>query len=141
MPLTWNPRNLTRHYRDRLRKDPGCFEDLLGLSSVMTEPQYETRSHDAVENSWAEYEGQAWEAIKGQYSPERAYFVDDDLVVGITDSFRREFVTCFHEHPGGRHVSRASMPSIDQRRLEYTDRLDAEEQGRMIIHLKRIRGV
>jgi hypothetical protein len=52
---TWNRRNLTRHHQKRLRDDPGCFEDLLGITGrAMTEWQYEVRSIDAVSNAWGE---------------------------------------------------------------------------------------
>jgi hypothetical protein len=108
----------------------------------MTESQYEIRSHDAVDNAWALYEGRSWEANLREHSPDvRTFFVDDELVVAITESFQREFITCFHEHPGGRHVARAAMPSVGQRRLEFKARLDAKEKGKMIIGLRRIRGV
>jgi hypothetical protein len=108
----------------------------------MTESQYELRADEVISNAWAEYEGRAWEAEKGEYTRDvRVYFVDDDLVVAITDSLKHDFITCFHEHPGGRHTSRAAMPPVGQRRLEYKERLDAEEKGKMIIDLKRIAGV
>ena len=52
----------------------------------MTESQYEVRSHDAVDKSWAEYEARSWEAKKREYcSEDRVYYVDDDLVIAITE--------------------------------------------------------
>src|SRR5437870_4097504 len=54
----WRPRNLARHHRTRITDDAGCFEDLIGITGrTMTEAEYEARSLDSVENSWAEYEG------------------------------------------------------------------------------------
>jgi hypothetical protein len=100
----WNANNLRRHHRERLRKDPGCFEDLLGITGrTMTQSEYELRSLDAVTNSWGKYAGDSWNPEDREYREASVYFVDDDLVVAITDTFEREFITCFHEHFGYRH--------------------------------------
>jgi hypothetical protein len=137
----WNHGRLARHYVKRITEDAGCFEDLLGITGrTMTENEYESKSLDVVDNAWAEYEGQH-QFGPNDYEEARVYFVDDDLVLAITDVFRRDFFTCYHEHPSRRHVSRAAMASIGQRRLEFRRRLDDEEQGKLIRNLQRIRGV
>ena len=143
MPARWNARNLTRHYNERLRKNPGCFEDLLGITGrTMTESQYEIRSDDAVNNSWGEYEGEGWDVRRREFSELRAYFVDDDLVVAITDGFRNDFVTCFHEHFDRPHgVDPGAGATVGQKQLRYKERLAIDEQGKAIRNLKRIRGV
>jgi hypothetical protein len=84
----WNANNLRRHHRERLRKDPGCFEDLLGITGrTMTQSEYELHSLDAVTSSWGKYEGESWDAEERAYREAAVYFVDDDLVVAISDSF------------------------------------------------------
>src|SRR5688572_3369678 len=123
MAPTWNPRNLNQHHRERLQKDPGCFEDLLGLAMPMTEAQYETRSHDVVTLAPIEYECESRDVGTGQFRKARVYYVDDELVVAVTDGFRREFITCFHEHFSRRHASPASIGTVGQRRLRYKELL------------------
>jgi hypothetical protein len=143
MPLNWNPRNLTRHHRTRTTQDAGCFEDLLRIAGrTTTEGEYERRSHDAVENAWAEYEDESPNPDAGRLYGPAKYFVDQELVVAITDLFVRDFITCFHEHFNvRRHAHPATLGSIGQRQLRYKQFLQFEEQGRLIINVKRIRGV
>jgi hypothetical protein len=74
----------------------------------MTETQYAVRS-EAVTNAWGEYEGEGWDVQAGAYNPLRAYFVDNALVIAITDTFRRDFITCYHEHFGQDH---ATSPAV-----------------------------
>jgi hypothetical protein len=137
----WNPRNLARHHQTRLRKDPGCFESLLGIAGqTMTVEQYETRSLDTVTSAWGEYEGEGWEVGKREYAEARSYFVDLDLVVAITDGFRREFVSCFHEHFGYPHGIDPGAVSAGQRQLRYQQHLRQEEQGGLIRKVERVRG-
>lgn len=138
----WNARNLARHYRTRLTKNPGCFEDLLGINGrPMTQSQYELRADDAVANAWGEYEGEGWDVQNREYNGLRAYYVDDDLVVAITDSGRSEFVTCFHEHFDRPHgVDPGPGATVGQKRLRYKERLRIDEQGKVIRNLKRIQG-
>ena len=70
----WNARNLARHYRTRLTKNPGCFEDSLGINGrPMTQSQYEVRADDAVANAWGEYEGEGWDVQNREYKEPRAY--------------------------------------------------------------------
>jgi hypothetical protein len=139
---TWNARNLARHHKERLRKDPGCFEDLMGIAGrTITESQYKTRSHDAIDNAWGEYEGEWLDKDRKEFLELRAYFVDNDLVVAITDSFRKEFVTCFHAHfnyPHGRVPGPGA--TTGQKQLRYIERLKRDEQGGYIRRVKRIRG-
>ena len=142
MPPTWHPSNLARHHRKRITRDSGCFEDLLGITGrPVTESHYEARSLDAFTNSWAEYEGEARNVEAGEYYPPSAYFVDNDLVVAITDIPRSAFLTCFHEHFGRRHHSSpAAGMSQGQRLLRYKENLCLEERGRLIQKVRRIRG-
>ncbi len=72
------------------------------------------------------------------YYPRAAYFVDDDLVVAITDLARGLFHTCFHEHFNRRH---GPMPSLGQRQLLYRQHLRWDELGKMILNVRRIRNV
>jgi hypothetical protein len=97
----WNPRNLARHHRKRITEDPGCFEDLLKLSGAMSPEQYELRSDDAVANAWAKYEGEDYDEILKDFRDAAMYFVDEELVMAITDGWEREFITCFHKHYSG----------------------------------------
>ena len=139
----WNSRSLARHYRKRIGKDAGCFEDLLGIAGrPMTQTQYEQRTEDAFSNAWAEFEGEAWNVAARDYYSPSAYFVDDNLVVAITDMPRREYQTCYHEHFHRPHgVDPGPSVSVGQRRLRYRQHLQHEEQGKLIRNLKRIRGV
>jgi hypothetical protein len=140
---TWNPNTLRRHYQKRIGRDAGCFEDLLGIvGRAMTEPEYEQRSDLAFNHAWAEYEGEAWNVAGRYYNPASAYFVDDALVVAITDSFRNDFLTCYHEHFSRPHgVVPGPGASVGQRQLRYRQHLQQEEQGGLIRNLQRIRGV
>jgi hypothetical protein len=139
----WNPRNLARHYQKRLAKNPGCFEDLLGMvGTTITEAQYGERADDAIDNAWGEYEGEGWDVQCCEYAELRAYYVDAELVVAITDSFRHDFVTCFHEHFDRPHgVDPGAGATVGQKQLRYKERLKIDEQGKVIRNLKRIRGV
>jgi hypothetical protein len=105
----------------------------------MTVAQYELRSIAAWENAWAEYEGEGRDVAAMGYYPIRAYFVDDALVVAITDEFRHNFITCYHEHFDNGHL--ASCGNVGDLRLDYLEYLDFQEQGGMIRNLTRIRGV
>lgn len=142
MPPTWHPNNLARHHRKRVTRDRGCFEALLGITGrTVTTSQYEARSLDAFANSWAEYECEARNVEAGEYYPPSAYFIDNDLVVAITDLTRGKFLTCYHEHFGRRHfTSPAANVSEGQRRLRYKQNLQMEEKGRLIQKVRRIRG-
>jgi hypothetical protein len=64
--------------------------------------------------------------------------VDDQLVVAITDLTRSLFHTCYHEHFNKRH---GPMPSLGQRKLLYGQQLRWDEQGKMILNVRRIRNV
>jgi hypothetical protein len=141
-PPAWNPCNLRHHYQKRAERDAGCFEDLLGIpTGQLTEDQYERRSQEAFDNAWGVYEGDSWDVDRREYRSRAAYFVDDELVVVITDTFQREFITCFHEHFDFKHAkSPASSMTSGQRRFKYRDRLQADEQGGMIRNVSRCRG-
>jgi hypothetical protein len=138
---TWNPANLTQHHQKRTTTDKGCFEDLMKINGRdMTQAEYEQRSQDAVANSWAEYEGEGRDVARMNYYPRAAYFVDDDLVIAISDLPRIEFRTCFHQHFGnGRHGSGPNLATSAQRRLHYNQHLTNAIRGRMLINVRRIR--
>jgi hypothetical protein len=137
---TWSPANLALHHQKRITKDKGCLEDLLGITGrAMTEQEYEQRSQKAFTSAWGEYEGEGRNVSAQTYYPKAAYFVDDELVVAITDSARKTFHTCYHDHLGtGRH---GPMPSLGQRKLRYIQELRWRELGKMIRNLRRIRNV
>jgi hypothetical protein len=138
---TWDSTNLTRHLSKRLSENPGCFENLLGISGrTMTEAEYETRSLTAITSRWLEFEARGRNFRYSDYDPPRAYHVDDDLVVGITDLARDRFVTCYHEHFDRRTPLHGLNPgrtvTSAQRRLLYRNDLRRKEQGRIILDLR-----
>ena len=140
---TWNELNLKRHHRKRITKDAGCFERLLGITGrAMTMFQYEERSEAAYQNAWAEFQGEGRNRRASEHYPLSTYFVDDELIVAVTDLARQEFHTCFHEHfDRACGVDPGPGVSVGQRRLRYIDGLNNEERGGMTKNLKRIRGV
>jgi hypothetical protein len=108
----------------------------------MTEDEYDRRSADAVSDAWAEYEAEGWDVAGRTFYPLAAYFVDDDLVVAITDTFRRDFRTCYHEHFRYNHADSPALGmTAGERRLCYREHLKVREQGKLIRNVKRIRGV
>jgi hypothetical protein len=144
VPPVWTEKNLANHHAKRLRENPGCFEDLLGIiGRFVTDGEYHDRSVEAVSNSWCEYEAQARDFVRSDYLKARAHYVDDDLVVAIVNVARSLFVTCFHEHFDSRRPIHGKHPgrgvSIPQRRLRYLDDLRLKEKGRLIINLRFIR--
>lgn len=142
MTPTWNSKNLTSHHHKRVTADPGCFEDLLGIAGVMSEFQYDQRSEQAVVNAWAEYEGECWSPSLNDFEDERAYYLDNELVMAVTDTFRKHFVTCFHFHFVKPHSADPGKSySVGQRQLRYRDHIDLEEKSGLIQNLTRIKGV
>ncbi len=139
----WNPRNLTKHYQKRLKEDQGCFEDLLNINGrQMTESEYELRADDTVNKAWAEYECESLDSNFYEFRNSRCYFVDDDLVVVITDTFKKDLITCFHKHFKSPHgLDPRPDATIGQKRLRYKQILNEKEQGRKIRNLRRIKGV
>jgi hypothetical protein len=140
----WANRNLERHHAKRLRETPGCFEELLGLSGrQITVEEFRDRSERAVSDSWCEYEAQGRDFAQSTYLEPRASYVDNDLVIAVTDILRASFVTCFHEHFDSRRPLHGKNPgrsvSAAQRRLRYLDDLRIKEKGRLIINLRVIR--
>jgi hypothetical protein len=143
IPL-WAEKNVERHHAKRLRETPGCFEELLGLTGrPMTAEEYRDRSEKTVSDSWCEYEAQGRDLARSIYLDLRAYYVDADLVVAVTDVPRARFVTCFHEHFDSRRPLHGKNPgrsaSVAQRRLRYLNDLRMKEKGRLIINLRVIR--
>jgi hypothetical protein len=109
----------------------------------MSQAEYEARSVRAVTTSWLEYEAQSHDSILSGYQQPRAYFVDGDLVVAITEETRSRFVTCYHEHFYSRRALHGNNPgntaSLAQRRLRYLENLRYKEKGGVIINLRIIR--
>jgi hypothetical protein len=143
---SWHPRNLASHYQKRLRENPGCFEDLMRINGrTMTEDEFRDRSVQAVASAWCEFEARGRNIARGDYGPGRAYFVDDELVVAITDMPRAGFVTCYHEHFDNRRPLHGNYPgsgvSVAQRRLRYQDDRRRKTQGRFFIDVKVVRDV
>jgi hypothetical protein len=139
----WAAKNLQDHHQKRITQDKGCFEDLMAIQGrEMTDAEYEQRSNDAVQHAWAEYECVSWDVVARAYRSPAAYFVDDQLVVAVTDLAKSDFITCFHEHFDGnrRHTFVMALP-LGQRKLRYAQALQWRVQGRQILQLKRIRGV
>lgn len=139
----WEENNLRRHHKERLEKDPGCLEDVLGITGhPITLEQYRAISHQVVRQCWAEFEAQKRNGRIGGYHDPSAYFVDNDLLTAITDLRRARFITCFHEHFDRPHgVVPRPDASIGQRRLLYKQRLDQAESFRKYINVRRKRGV
>src|SRR5262249_7010034 len=145
-PPSWTEGNLSRHHAKRLRENPDCFEELLGITGrVMTVEEYRDRSVRTVANAWYEYEAQGRDFERSTYLPAWVSYVDDDLVVAVTDPVRARFVTCFHEHFDGRQPPHGRHPgtgvSVAQRRIRYREALRLQEKARGIINLKVVRDV
>ena len=122
---TWTPGNLTRHFRKRLREHPDCLRDLLATPPAPADPvnesQYELIAQDAIANAWGEFDAE-WRSSEDEYSA-AGYYVDDRLVVSITDPFRREYITCYHKHSLNPHPIDKN-PSPEARgnlRLKFRD--------------------
>lgn len=140
----WAVKNLEQHHAKRIRANPGCFEELLGLTGrPMTIEDYRDRSEKAVADSWCEYEAQGRDIEQRAYLEPRASYVAADLVVAVTDVSRASFVACFHEHFDSRRPLHGKNPgrsvSVAQRRLRYLDDLRLKEKARLIINLRIIR--
>src|SRR6516165_1705926 len=105
----------------------------------MTVEEYRDRSARSVADAWCEYEAQGRDFDRGAYLQARASYVDDDLIVAVTDLARARFVTYFHEHfdgrqpPHGRHPGRGV--SVARRRSRYREDLRRKAQGRLIVNL------
>ncbi|MGP0065269.1 MAG: hypothetical protein ACLQGP_16915 [Isosphaeraceae bacterium] len=112
---------------------------------TMTEEEFRDRSVQTVTTAWCEFEAEGRDLVLNGYLPARVYFVDDELVVAITDTPRSLFVTCFHEHFDSRRPLHGRYPdnnaSVAQRRLRYREDLRRKAQGRLIINLKVVRDV
>lgn len=136
---TWDPYNLRKHYQKRINQDPGCFEDLMNINGrSMTIQEYQQRSEQAVMNAWAKYQCETWDQQLRRYQDRRTYFVDDQLVVAITDIEEQWFITCFHKHFNSGHTSPGS--TVGQCRLRYKEHLSIDERVKLVRNVKRIRG-
>ena len=119
-------------------------ERLLAITDrPVTVEEYRDRSVQAVTGAWCEYEAQGRNFERSAYLPARVSYVDDDLVVAVTNLARTRFVTCFHEHFDGRQPPHGRNPgsgiSVAQRRIRYREDLRLKEKGRLIINLKVVR--
>jgi hypothetical protein len=126
-----------------MRKDPGCLEDVLGLTGMaITEAQYQALSHQTVKRAWAIFEAQKRDAQNGGYHNPGVYYVDERLVTAITDETSTCFITCFHEHFDRPHgeVPRPGT-TVGQRKLLYKRRLDVAEDCKIFINVTRKTGV
>ena len=86
-------------------------ERLLAITGrPVTVEEYRDRSVRAVTGAWCEYEAQGRDFERSAYLPARVSYVDDDLVVAVTDLARTRFVTCFHEHFDGRQPPHGRNP-------------------------------
>lgn len=127
---------------ETLKEDQGCFEDLLNINDrKMTESEYELRADEAVDKAWTEFECEWLDEKINEFLDLRYYFVDDELIVSITDSFKRYFITCFHKHFALPHgIDPRSDATVGQKRLRYNDMLKEKIQGKIIQKFKRIKG-
>ena len=89
---SWTDGNLAHHHGKRLRENPGCFEDHLGITGrPVTVEEYRDRSVRAVTGAWCEYEAQGRDFERSAYLPGGVSYVDDDLVVAVNDLARTRF--------------------------------------------------
>lgn len=136
---TWKDRNLRKHYLARLQRDPGCFEDLLGIQNrQMTQAEYQQRSRDTVIHAWGKYRCESWDLQRREYRERRTYFVDNDLVVVIADVEERHIITCYHEHFDLEHKTPSG--TIGQRILRYKERIAHEQKSEMIRNVEKVYG-
>jgi hypothetical protein len=152
MPI-WDAQKLAEHHQKRILTDRGCFEELLGISGRgMTETEYERRSQAAVVSSWCEYEAEELDREASRFSGRAefhrraAYFVDEDLVVAVTDISREDFRSCFHEHFNVKDVQKAHALvhrklTVGERKAKYLRALSNDERGGILRNLKKVRDV
>lgn len=131
----WKTRNLKRHHRDHPVDEARCWRDLTGLQ-VVSEDDYEEASQEVFEEHWYAYEAEFLEAnqdyvtLEGgarvmrsrlEYQSARTTFVDDRMVLAVTDLSQTYFVTCYHEHYGKGHVEgqHRDRRTLGERRDEY----------------------
>ena len=142
-PPKWSDGNLRRHHKKHATgNNAGCFAEMLGRSSPpATVHEYEGRSLAAISGAWAEYEAEKWDRSRDGYAPTRATFVDDSLVVCVTDLARTDVVTCFHEHFDRAHGVEPGRPASAGRRiLRYQRQVELDEKGKVLMNVRRIRG-
>lgn len=135
----WSSSNLIRHRN----KHGQCFEDLLHIENrVITESEYAGRVQLAIEQAWLEYEAESHDSRWGGYREAAATYVDDDLVLAVTDLSRSSLITSFHEHfdRPNRCKTIQAMTSGD-RRLKYKQYFRWDEQGGKIRNVKVIHGI
>jgi len=100
------------------------------------------RADDSVANAWAEYEGEWKDGVTGDYKDAAAYYVDGQLVVAITDSFRRRFITCYHKHFREPHgIDPAMGEPLGDLQLKYKTWLQSARGRGKLRKFKGIRGV
>lgn len=112
----WDPPNLTIHYRTRLREDPGCLEDLLTRpppSGTISEPAYAMLADDAVTNSWGVFAADWRRSSDSEYEP-AVYFIDEQLLVAVTNAHCTRYITCYHKHSLNPHPVRKPLSEVDR---------------------------
>lgn len=132
----WDPHNLAFHHEKRALGENGCFAEALG-SSGLTLQQYEAASQATVASAWGELL-----VTHADHRGERRYYVDDRLILAITDHNGDKFTTCYHEHlwgipefrGGHRHV--LSM-SVGQRRGRYQQKTRVDRGFQQVRWLRR----
>jgi hypothetical protein len=138
----WSDHNLEQHYNKRC-EDSVCIQDPIWLRDCTLQQmgleQYRSRSCYAVEHAWAVYEGEGRDVEGRVYYHRAAYFIDDDLMVAITDTYRETFITCYHEHLNYSHEHSLGW-TAGRRQIEFRKHLLKQEQFRMIRKVRRIRG-
>lgn len=148
-PPTWSQGNLQWHYnRHPGGQDAACWQDILQKNPV-TLGDYEQASQTVYHQSWLVYSAQWRES--GGYTAPRRYFVDDRLILAITDDQENWFITCYHDHyhlwnnssgtprPGKHLLSENRTKPISQRKDEYLRVMRKLEQLRRLINVTVIR--
>jgi hypothetical protein len=136
---SWNSVNLKRH-RDKHHQ---CFEAVLGITlGEIGDNQYAARAQVAITTSWLEYEAERMDFIIEAFTPLRTTYVDDDLIVAVTDLSRRNMITSYHEH-FNKSYKKAHAPGAmaGDRRLMYREQLRQKEAGGLVRNLRRVRDV
>ena len=112
---TWKPDSFKRHHDKRLNENPSCLSEIVGAVHGITEKQYSDLSHDVINDHWGKIVASKRDGNRGWY-PESMYFIDDELVLVITDKPQSWIRTCYHMHLGNECKEVRSW-SVGRRRL------------------------
>jgi hypothetical protein len=114
----WDSKNLRDHADKRANVDLNCMETLLGIAPAQLLPGHlRAKSESVFAQPILIYEGQHYDTARGCFGDTRACYVDNDMVLAVTDMKRERFITCYHKHPPDRscpgkpkdHVESASQ--------------------------------